>query len=360
SALAEARRNLFQAELARRNAKDQGMIDAAEKKLQESRDALAKAEAAQSQPPSTEYTRRNVPVYPTQSSGRRLAFARWLANPNNPLTARVAVNHIWLRHFGQALVPSVFDFGRNGRAPTHPALVDWLAAEFMQPSVPGEKPWSMKHLHRLIVTSSVYRQASTPDPRNLQIDQDNVYLWRMAPRRLEAELVRDNLLHVAGRLDLSTSGPDIDHNLGLKVFRRSLYFRHAAEKQMEFLKLFDAASVTECYQRKDSIIPQQALALANSDLAIRMGRALARQLAPAHPEPQDFITVAFERILSRPPTDSERAECSAFLIEQAQQFEATGDVSDTDESKPAATPALRARELLVMVLLNHHEFVTVR
>ena len=96
-------------------------------------------------------------TYPATSTGRRLAFARWIADRDNPLTARVAVNHIWLRHFGQALVPSVFDFGRNGRPPSHPALLDWLAAEFM------ERGWSMKALHRLIVTSSAYRMASTPD-----------------------------------------------------------------------------------------------------------------------------------------------------------------------------------------------------
>src|SRR5262249_1740796 len=159
-------------------------------------------------------------------------------------------NHIWLRHFGQPLVPRVFDFGRNGRPPSHPALLDWLATEFM------DHHWSMKHLHHLILTSRSYRLASTPDEANLKLDPDNTYYWRMVPRRLEAELVRDCVLSVTGALDLTRGGPDIDQNLGLSVPRRSLYFRHAAEKQMEFLKLFDAASVTECYQRKESILPQ--------------------------------------------------------------------------------------------------------
>ena len=360
AAVAEARWNVHQALRARERATDKPMIEATDKKLAESRSALAKAESDLKAPLSTAYTPRNQAKYPESSTGRRLAFARWLAHTNNPLTARVAVNHIWLRHFGQALVPSVFDFGRNGRAPTHPALLDWMAAEFMHPSVAGEKPWSMKYLHRLIVTSAVYRQASTPEAENLRKDQDNIYYWRMAPRRLEAELVRDNLLHVAGRLDLAMSGPDIDHNLGLKVFRRSLYFRHAAEKQMEFLKLFDAASVTECYQRKDSIIPQQALALVNSEMAIRMGRSLARSLAARYPHQRDFITAAFEQILTRPPTSAELAECQAFLAEQSQQVEASATIAATDELKPAAHPGLRARELLTIVLLNHHEFVTVR
>ena len=93
--------------------------------------------------------------YPETSTGRRLALARWIASKDNPLTARVAVNHLWLRHFGRALVPRVFDFGRNGQVPSHPALVDWLAAEFMGPA-----NWSMKHMHRLMVTSATYRQDS--------------------------------------------------------------------------------------------------------------------------------------------------------------------------------------------------------
>src|SRR5262249_3240544 len=135
----------------------------------------------------TEYTRRPLPAYSTTSTGRRLAFAKWVANRDNPLTARVAVNHIWLRHFGQAIVPSVFDFGRNGQGPSHPALLDWLAVELM------EHKWSTKHLHRLIVTSSGYRMATTPDAADLAKDPDNRYLWRMNSRRLEAEAVRDGI-----------------------------------------------------------------------------------------------------------------------------------------------------------------------
>ena len=206
------------------------------------------------------------------------------------------MNHVQCP-FGQPLVPSVFDFGRNGRPPSHPALVDWLACELSDPGMSSnpkseirnpklgdpKSKWSMKRLHRLIVTSATYRQASTFDPACAAVDRDNVYLWRIPARRLEAEVVRDNALYVAGQLDLRHSGADIDYHLGMTVFRRSLYFRHAAEKEMEFLKLFDAASVTECYQRKESIIPQQALALFNSELTIRMSRHLARELAKRIP-----------------------------------------------------------------------------
>lgn len=305
---------------------------------------------------------------PAQSTGRRLAFAKWLADRDNPLTARVAVNHIWLRHFGQALVPTVFDFGRNGRAPSHPALVDWLAAEFMLPSLPGRgvggegKPWHMKRIHRLIVTSATYRQSSTPDLANTQIDRDNKYLWRYAPHRLEAEAVRDCVFHVAGKLDLQRSGPDIDYKLGLTTPRRSLYFRHAAEKQMEFLQLFDAANVTECYERRHSIVPQQALALMNSEVALKHARILARTIAGQTKDPAAFATSAFEHVLARRPNAAELKECATFLQEQTRRLQEAklpgGNVADG--TQPSADPAQRARENLVHALMNHHEFVTVR
>jgi len=367
----EAKRNVMLAELERRRA-PKAQIAAADKKLEAARKSLTQVEAEQKKTVTTAYAPRVSKTYPTTSTGRRLAFAKWLASVDNPLSARVAVNHIWLRHFGQALAPSVFDFGRNGRLPTHAALLDWLAAEFMQPGN-GAPAWSMKHLHRIIVLSATYRQSSSIGDWNANsqsaihnpqsIDPDNTWYWRVMPRRLEAELVRDNVLHVAGQLDTTMSGPDIDHQRGLAVFRRSLYFRHAAEKQMEFLKLFDAASVTECYQRKESVIPQQALALANSELSIRMARLTARDLArTCGADPARFVTAAFERVLSRQPTSTETAECLAFLTQQAAEHAKTQSIKADDPTgkTPSSDPALRARENLIQVLFNHHEFVTVR
>jgi hypothetical protein len=345
-AVLEARRNLLAARQAVRNPGPKPKVDPA-KQLADAEKALAKAEEAIKQPLTTAYTKRAMPIYPTRSTGRRLAFARWIADRDNPLTARVAVNHIWLRHFGQAIVPTAADFGRNGRPPSYPALLDWLAVEFM------ERDWSMRHMHRLIVTSSAYRMASTSDESNLALDRDNVYLWRMTPRRLEAEAVRDCIFYVAGKLDPIIGGPEIDHNQGLTMPRRSIYFRHAQEKQMEFLKLFDLAAVTECYQRKESVLPQQSLALFNSELTLRHARLLARELsAKAGNDPAAFTTAAFECVLSRPPTAEETAECVSFLKEQTRRYsEARASASD---------PALRACEGLVHALMNHHDFVTVR
>ncbi|MBI1901196.1 MAG: DUF1553 domain-containing protein [Planctomycetia bacterium] len=362
-----------------------------EKKLAAAEMALEAAQKAADEPATTNYAKRQAPSYPATSSGRRTALARWIADRQNPLAARVAVNHVWLRHFGTALVPTVFDFGNNGQPPTHPALLDYLAAEFMEPSLAlspsplaGEgrgggprwtkaesgnsaRPWSLKHLHRLIVTSRTYRQSSTGDAANQAIDPDNVFLWRANSRRLEAELVRDGVLYVGGSLDLTRGGPDIDHAQGLSVPRRSLYFRHAAEKQMTFLKLFDAAAVTECYRRKESIVPQQALAMANSELTLHQSRKLARRLtSEAATSAGAFVAAAFLHVLSRPATDTEKAECLAFLTEQEKLLAdnktklggSTAELSDV--AKPAEDVALRARENLVHVLLNHHDFVTVR
>lgn len=305
-------------------------------------------------------------LYPTTSTGRRVALARWIASRNNPLAARVAINHIWLRHFGEPLVPSVFDFGLNGKLPVNPELLDWLAVEFM------DRGWSMKAMHRLIVTSQAYRMRSTSDandPRRA-LDPDNRLLWRANLRRMEAETVRDSVLAIAGQLDLARGGPDLDHAEGLKSHRRSLYFRHANEKQMTFLKLFDAASVNECYRRSESVVPQQALALANSPLALEQSRRLATQLwqqASAQPTGADerFVREAYERVLGRGPTGEECSLSLKFLAAQAARLADAAHLTpfvggDSAAIKPADDPHMRAREDLVHVLLNHNDFVTIR
>jgi hypothetical protein len=304
-----------------------------QKKIEDAELMLAEARKNLASDPATSYQPRANESYPAVSTGRRLAFARWLSDPSNPLTARVAMNHLWQRHFGRGLVATPADFGRNGRPPSHPQLLDWLAAEFMK------QGWSMKTMHRLLVTSTTYRLASTPEAANAQIDPDNVYHWRMNSRRLEAEVVRDNLLYVTGSLDLTRGGPDIDHKLGLSSKRRSLYLRLAAEKEVEFLKIFDGPSVTECYERRPSVVPQQALALANSELAINQARHLAATLrAETGADPRWFVSEAFRRVLGRGPGPEETRLCAEFL----------------------SRPNERARENLVLVLLNHNDFVTVR
>lgn len=225
----------------------------------------------------------------------------------------------------------------------------------------------MKHVHRLIVTSRTYRLDSRTDADNIVRDRDNRYLWCSNVRRMEGEVVRDSLLYVAGQLDPTMGGPDIDHHLGLRSRRRSLYFRHAAEKKMEFLTLFDAASVTECYRRSESIVPQQALALSNSSLALAQSRLLARTLSRqvGTDDAAAFVTAGFEQVLSRPPTEQELAACRKFLRDQAALLAQRKKLSASlgapaSPVPPAADPLQRAREGLVHVLMNHNDFVTIR
>jgi len=188
--------------LARRTLARKRADDAAKKALLEADQAVAKAEADLKLPPSAEFVHRKTPSYPAESTGRRLALARWIASAENPLTARVAMNHLWMRHFGKPIVPTVFEFGRHGRPPSHPALLDWLATEFVR------EGWSMKKMHRLMVTSSAYRMESSADASDAEIDKDNRYLWRMNSRRMEAEAIRDSILQVAGVLDPAMGGPE--------------------------------------------------------------------------------------------------------------------------------------------------------
>jgi hypothetical protein len=312
-------------------------VETSKKNRLESESKLAAAEKLVNSEPTTSFTPRPVEIYPETSTGRRLALGHWIANRNNPLTARVAMNHIWLRHFSQGIVPTPADFGQNGKPATNPALLDWLAAELMN------RGWSMKTMHRLIVTSSTYRMSSTTDLADSKIDPDNNFLWRMPSKRMEGELVRDNLLYVASDLDSRMGGPEIDQNQGLTSKRRSVYLRTAAEKEVEFLKIFDGPSVTECYMRHPSVVPQQALALANSELALAEAGRVAAKLSAEAPAQEDFVHKAFLRVLARDPKPEETKVCSEFL---------------TSEEKKH--PASRARQNLMLVLFNHNDFVTVR
>jgi mono/diheme cytochrome c family protein len=286
--------------------------------------------------------------FPMTSTGRRSALARWITEPRHPLTARVAVNHIWSRHIGRPLVATVFDFGRKGAAPTHPELLDWLAVEFV------ESGWSMKHLHRLIVTSQAYRLSSSSagaDPGTRAADPDNRNYWRGNPIRMEAQVVRDSLLSLAGELDLTRGGPSIPASNEASR-RRSLYYFHSHNEHEKFLSIFDDANVLDCYRRAESIVPQQALALENSELALQMAERIAARITKNQPSITDdeFLREAYRTVLCTEPTDDELAVMKAalpHLIAAAQT-----------QNRP--NPTEQARTRLVHALLNHNDFVTVR
>lgn len=297
-----------------------------------------------------------TPAFPPTSTGRRKALAEWITDPANPLTARVAVNHIWLRHFGRPLVTTVFDFGRKGNRPDHPELLDWLASELVDgPSGGGPSgggPWSMKHLHRLIVTSAAYRMSSSSHARSAEAkaDPDNRFFWRRDQIRLEAEAIRDSLLALAGTLDATRGGPSVPPAEQATSRRRSLYFFHSGVERNVLLKTFDVADVTECYQRDQSIVPQQALALANSSLVRDMARAITTRIGNQLPNGAGeaaFLDAAFRLILGRPPAAAESAACAEAIAVWLALPEA------------AAQPQA-GRENVVWALLNHNDFVVLR
>ena len=314
-------------------AKAAGELQAAEKQLAGLQKKLATA-TGQLDNGSSEYKPLG-PKYPKTSSGRRLGFARWITDRKNPLAARVLVNHVWLRHFDAPLIERTFDFGLRSEKPRHAALLDWLAVQFM------ENGWSLKKLHKQIVMSGIYRLSSSSSQASAATraaDPDNQTLWRMNARRMEAEAVRDSVLSLGGSLDLAMGGPPIEHTLGQTALRRSLYFRQDKERQMTFLSLFNGAKVNECYQRKATVAPQQALAMFNSQIAASQ----ARKIAETHRtlNGSEFVKALFEHVLSREPAPKEQVECTRFLAE----FKGSAE----------------ARRQLALVLLNHNDFVTIR
>jgi hypothetical protein len=233
-----------------------------------------------------------------QGSGR-LELARWIASSDNPLTGRVMVNRLWQGHFGTGLVRTSSNFGKLGEAPTHPELLDWLASRFV-----GDG-WSLKKLHRLIVTSQTYRQSSTVSPEAKKLDPENRLLGRMERRRLEAEAVRDNLLAVAGKLDLSLGGPS---SRDFNNPRRTLYQMTIRSDRSSFGPLFDAADSTAMVDRRVvSTVAPQALFLMNHPFVLEQAKTLGIRLQKEATEPGARIARAYALLYGRPPTDAELA-----------------------------------------------------
>ena len=280
-------------------------------------------------------------AYPPQSTGRRTALATWITDRDNPLAARVAVNQIWMRHMGRPLVSTVFDFGRKGSRPAHPQLLDWLAVELM------ENGWSMKHVHRLIVTSAAYRLSSSlaGAEANVAKDPENLYWWRREPIRLQSQVMRDSILSLAGTLDLKMGGPPILAAAQASSQRRSLYFFHSNNARNLFLTTFDEARVTDCYRREESIVPQQALALTNSTLVQDAAGKIAARLSEGVANEEQFIRRAFAVLLGIHPGPAEVTASMKAI--QAWQGLPEGSAKD-------------ARTQLVWTLINHNDFVTLR
>ena len=248
-------------------------------------------------------------------TGRRLTLAQWLVGRDNPLTARVFVNRIWQFHFGEGIVRSVDDFGKQGDKPTHPELLDYLAITFQQDG------WDLKKLHKQIMMSAAYRQASTEVPEYLAADPSAKLLWRKQPLRLEAEAIRDTMLSVSGMLNPAAGGPPVALHRGEDgqwmedtkkegANKRSLYLAQTRTRPVTFLHAFDAPTMTadNQSQRFSSALPTQSLALLNGPLVLRATEAWARQLLEqTQGNKESALVRAIEQAYTRPPSAKELA-----------------------------------------------------
>jgi cytochrome c553/mono/diheme cytochrome c family protein len=288
---------------------------------------------------------RRVDIAPPRpgasSTGRRLALARWLVDPQHPLTSRVMVNRIWKHHFGQGLVKSLGNFGRTGDPPSHPELLDWLACEFMR------QGWSLKAMHRLMMTSSVYRQASTVRPEHERLDPDNRLLSRMPLHRLEAEELRDSLLLIAGRLDEKRFGPAdpvqvLSDGVVQSGQRRSVYVQQLRKHPPTLLECFDLPAMNpNCLSRSDSLVALQALHLLNDTTIRELAGHLARRVTTAAGEaPADQVRQLYLIALSRPPTTEEASLSLDALCRLTEAWQAQDAAAGTPGQQDASFRAL--------------------
>jgi hypothetical protein len=276
---------------------------------------------------------------PADASNPRTTLARAIVDPANPLTARVIVNRIWQWHFGTGIVDTANDFGVNGGRPSHPELLDWLASELVDPTTPTDSrlcTWSIKHIHRLIVTSSTYRQA-TDAKLGMVKDPGDGLLWRFPRRRLTAEEIRDSMLMLAGRLNLKAGGPSVvvpvDSDLVKLLYtpsqwavtidrtehdRRSVYLLAKRNVRLPFMEAFDQPdAATSCSRRESSTHALQALELLNGTLANSLAESFADRLRrDAGVESRAQIELAYVLAAGRPPTEREREFAVNFLKAQ--------------------------------------------
>lgn len=298
------------------------------------------------------------------TSGRRLAYAHHLTDGRHPLVARVLVNRFWMHHFGQGLVNTPGDFGARGAAPSHPQLLDWLAADFM------ENGWQLKRLHKLIMTSSTYRQSSTRRPEADAVDADNTLLWRMPVHRLEAETIRDAMLAVSGQLNEKAFGepvPVMADADGLFVVggtaldeaethRRSIYVQTLRSKPLEMLAVFDAPQMEpNCEIRQSSTVTPQSLAMMNGDFVLDQAAHFAKRVIAetgADSAPQARLTYAWQLAVGTPPDAAETRTILAYLEEQRTHFPADEKLADSAKAERALTS-------LCQVLFQANQFLYV-
>jgi hypothetical protein len=323
-------------------------------------------------------------IPPTNSSirttGRRLAFAKYLTNGEHPLTARVFVNRVWHHYFGAGLVSTLGDFGTLGERPTHPELLDWLASEFVSSG------WKLKSLHRTIVTSAAYRQGSV-NAAAQSADPDNRLLGRMRLRRLDSESVRDSLLAVSGRLNTNMFGVPVpvavtpqgqfvvgsqnkDGNgdptgvagLGGSEFRRSIYVQVRRTMPVGVMETFDTPALSpNCEARPVSTVPPQALMLMNDQFVLERASDLAVRLRQERPGgARDQVALLWRLLYAEEPTDAEMQRSLIYLAEQTETLRAAATAKKDDKAKTQTQPpdpSLQSLASLCQALLGSNRFL---
>ncbi len=314
----------------------------------------------------------NDPSRPT--SGRRLAYARWLTNGHHPLVARVLVNRVWMHHFGRGIAESPADFGNLGSPPTHPELLDWLADEFVS------QGWSLKSLHRLMMNSTAYRQSSQRTEAADAVDYDNQLYSRMNVRRLDAEAIRDSILQVSGVLNQRMYGPaspiqadDVGQIIVAtdgsaasptesKAYRRSVYVQIRRSQPLAVLRTFDAPVMeTNCVQRTSSTVATQALLMMNSNFQLQQAKLFAQRLQrEAGADLAAQVEQAWQIAYQREAEATERDDAVAFLNHQAAYLAQTAAAEEDPAKKQSpADQQLQALTNLCQVLLSSNEFLYV-
>lgn len=280
--------------------------------------------------------RISPPPIGLQSTGRRTALANWITRKDNPLTARVLVNRLWQQHFGRGLATNTSDFGKLGTPPTHPELLDWLATRLVSDG------WSIKKLHRLLVTSATYRQSSTNADAE-QIDPANTWFGRASVQRMNAEQIRDSLLVMGDQLELNEGGPSVD---AAKSNRRSVYRKVMRNKPDEVMHAFDTPDhISHIPQRSVTTTPIQSLLLMNSDWTRQRSLGFARRLAKLYPtDPAAQIRTAHELTTGQSATDSQIALGLAFLAPANRpvisQKQVATEVGELKTAKPTTAAVL--------------------
>jgi len=312
---------------------------------------------------------------PAEHESPRAALARWLTRPDHPLSTRVIVNRLWQHHFGEGLAATPSDFGVMGESPTHPELLDWLAGEFVR------QGWSLKRMHKLLLSSATYRQASrlTGDHADakeqweatLQADPENRWLGRMRRRRLEGEAIRDCMLAASDRLSPRHGGPGVRPPLPEELTatllkdqwlpspdeedhrRRSIYLFARRNLRYPLFEAFDRPeAATSCPRRTRSTIAPQSLFLLNSDFSLRCARDLAEYVRGRRgDEPAACVELLYRRALGRRPTNGEQAAGEAFLYAAVERRRALAGKSEQELSTPLS--------LLALTMFNLNEFIYV-